>query len=244
MAGQYFDSDGLGAITGISTPDNALMDTQAVSLKIEFRAAYANWDGGTQAIMWKWGATLDERSFYMQIKSGTDIIIGWLDDLDVSRSLQSDTFGLLDFELAWVKIELVLDNGANSEATFFEGGEDEEPVWVQVGAAKTSTQSSAINRSVGEPLELIGPSSNSEVDFYEFKIYRSIADIVPAVHFDADDFNVGDSDGDTAVGSDGLTYTLHDDVDLINKIAGTPKPVALSTPVFGAQAKPGDLFIL
>ncbi|KKL28993.1 hypothetical protein LCGC14_2369590, partial [marine sediment metagenome] len=192
----------------VDTPDHADLDIVG-DLELQVRASRPDWTF-FDSIVGKWSATSAEQSYRVRIQTDGKLALIWKDSSNVSHTVISTVSpGFVDNEVNWFKFELDVDNGAaGHDVLFYTGGSGEDPTFVQLGttvttAGTTDIQVGNATFSVGEQPGQIGKVGH----WYQVKVFDGIGGTL-AAHFDADDFTLGDSDLDTAVGAAGKTWTI------------------------------------
>ncbi len=208
--GQFLD---LPNITGnyTSTPDTAALD---ITGDIDIQALVAvPWSGagGTNSIVAK--LTSGQSSYAIEIRGTGALRLTWSEDgtaFKFEEATVDPDATLADGALQWIRATLDVDNGASGyDVKFYLGGDALVPVWVQLGATVTGGATTSI--FAGTALLFFGAngfnSNWGNGDFYRGLVKDGIDGTLVA-DFNAEDFNLGDTDTDTAVDSTGKTWTI------------------------------------
>ena len=203
---QYLDLTGESGHTA-TTPDSAAT-SQTGDMAIAVKVAMDDWTPGVTGMFFSKLSAAGQRSYELGINA-TDFPFSRVSD--DGTTLEGDTgdtvWGAADGTTLWVGIE----NDFGTGVRYFTSADG--ITWVQLGSTETLTAASIFD---GTEIPTIGAkaggvSSRIAGNFYEAKVYSS-ADLtsgVVVVHFNADDFTLGDSDTDTAVAVTGETWTIN-----------------------------------
>jgi len=199
----YLLVDGTGRV---STPDHASLDiTGDIDLRVLCRpntldvSAAETFFSKGNTYRFELAATDALKTFW---HNGSSLI-------SQESTVDPDAIPLADGVDFWFRTTLDVDNGASGYDIKFWYSERTPVSWVQVGATVTGGTTTAI-RAGTEALDVGqafgGAGFNGRI--YEAIVLNGIGGSEVA-HFNADDFNVGDSDTDTAVDTTGRTWTIN-----------------------------------
>ena len=181
-------------------------------------AAPVDWTN-LQAMLAKWTATGDNRSWILRATASGAIHVRASDDGATNEGVTGPALGFADGSGHWIGFDFVA-----GFVRFYDGGTDpDNPVWVEIGSGSQFPTITSVNASSAD-VE-IGTTNDGTTDPLNGKvnravIYNDIARTGLVADFDAGDFNAGDTDTDTAVGSAGKTWTLNGATPKIGPIVG------------------------
>ncbi len=232
MAGQYYDMDG-NAGTHIETATDVSFDVFVGGFAVQARVAAAQWDEATFAAVAKRGGGEFDAWQLSYNKTSLKLGFAWEEDPSGARSHTSTVTSLFwNGEANWLKVTLLFDNGAGQyELKFWTGGTGETPIWVQSGdtiTGSTGVSSILANADVVSLGARAIPFGGLEIfhgRYYEASVFDAAVGGTEVFHFDADDFNLGDGDGDIASDVLGVVWELKDGTPS-SVIAGVSKTAA------------------
>ncbi len=209
---QYLALDGVAGVFASSPhhPDHNVVDT----FEGWVYAAAADWSPATtQTFMAHWVAPGDERAWAFKLTGGSRLQFGASSDGSDNENVAHggntlEVVGFLPSRPRWVGFQF--DGGV---VKFFDGGSDRNVIVpVQLGGDQTLASITTIN-SADAPME-VGSFTNGAASRFIGRIHRArlwddLTFSALLTDFHADDFNVGDTNTDTAVDSTGKTWTLN-----------------------------------
>ncbi len=207
-----------------ATTPSAAANQISGDLEYQFRGSFPDWTPAT--IMLPFGKWLS--SWRVRIQTSGVLTATNQNGGQISTDSTVAT-GLTNDQVNWIKITQDVDNGAGgNDIEFHLGGTDAVPSYTQLGT--TVTTGSTITRLTSGAVQ-IGRTAADVFPgkYYELEVYDGIGGTLK-VHFNAEDFNVGDSDGATAVAVTGETWTLHGAGVEIKDDAGGSRLLLLGVP--------------
>ncbi len=216
---QFLELDGSNG-NWASTPQSTDFDLVAGEvMRYEVRVAMTDWTpaGDSQAFIASWET--GDRDFIVRINVTSGLPIFFYPDIESTAADSAP--GFTGGETNWLAFEVTPEssNGANDGTVTFEKspGATNDPTavsWTQI-STHTSVGVTAVAHSnvVG-----IGAQSDGVDDMLAGNLYqiRVLRDSVVVAHFNANDFAIGATDTDTAVGVGGHTWTLHGTAEVKN----------------------------
>ena len=195
-----------------STPDTAVLD---ITGDIEIIVRLQDDDHSNEARgASKYGFNSHGYQFGYHVSG--DINLNWYDGFSNITAQSTVVSPIAEGSLGWIRITLDVDNGASGyDATFYTSTDDtndpSEVSWSQLGGVVTGGSTTSIAAGSNDLYGGARPPGTGNLlngRLYRAQVYNGIGGTLVA-DFNADDFNVGDSDGATAVDSTGLTWTIN-----------------------------------
>lgn len=192
-----------------STPDAATLDITG-DIDVRVKVALPDWSpSSVQYLLGKWLAGAGQASYNFSVSSTGTLNFAWSANGSATLSATSNaTVPFSDGAAGWVRATLDVDNGASGRTVRFYTSTDGS-TWTEVGTAQTTAGVTSIFAST--TILYVGALNNSVAgaagDYYEVQVLNGIDGTVVA-DFNADDFDIGEAAGATAVDSTGKTWTL------------------------------------
>ena len=201
----------------IDTPDSAASSPTG-DFAIAVKVAMVDWTPGSADFFISKYDNVPNRAYEFGV-SGTGLPFNRVSESgsDQETDTGDTAFVVADGDTLWVGIEVDFGTGIRYMSS------SDGVTWAQVGSTETLTFTSVNDGSELPTIGArVGDSNHMAANFYEVKIYPS-ADLTgtAVVHFNAEDFTLGEGNNDTAVSSaTGETWTLHGDNTVIGADAG------------------------
>lgn len=193
----------------VSTPDHADFDITD-ELEIRARLALDDWGGNTvEAILGQdgGGSNISYRMYITETAGVAFLAITWWEGAiqHIFASTPSDPITALDGQAWWLRSR-VISTGTDTDI-FLEESATEGP-WTLLEAPSVGHDTSPYRASTAEVAGGARSATlwNMDGNLYQIKVLDTG---VLAAHFNAADFDLGDSDGATAVDATGKTWTIH-----------------------------------
>lgn len=219
---QYLDLPGTSD-NYASTPDSAAVSITG-DIDIRVKAQLVDWSTTAVKVFTAKNGASGNRSFYFHTFEDGLLFDWYANGVDFNR-LQSDSLAgvIADNAIAWVRVTLDVDNGADGRTGRFYTSTDGE-TWVQLGSDITSVGVTSIFDGTA-PFELGGRASDGVGQWLDGKIYyaelRNGIDGPVVAKFDP--LNDGGKIGDTSfTSSTGEVWTINQSGSPAAKLDGPP----------------------